>query len=85
MSERTVSSVISPAGTITQTTRGRSSCLISSASESAVDGTFGSYVLTSCPSRSSRSVIPEPIRPRPTIPSFIGPPVSHDRTVCRVP
>ena len=71
-----MSSVIFPDGTIIQTCRGASSCFASAPSVFAVDSTFGSYVFTSWPACCNRFVIPEPIRPRPTIPSCIrGPPV----------
>src|SRR5436305_1685353 len=70
----------SPAGTISQTDRGASSCSASSASEDAVDSTFGSNVCTSCPAARSRSVMLPPIRPRPTIPSCTtGPPIRRAR------
>ena len=61
-----------PAGTISQTERGASSCCTSSSSEPAVrESTFGSNVLTSWPAALRRSVMFAPIRPRPTIPSCI--------------
>ena len=63
--------MIFPDGTISQTCRGGSSCFASARSVFAVDSTFGSYVFISWPCCSSRFVIPEPIRPRPTIPSCI--------------
>ena len=66
-----VSSVIFPDGTISQTCRGGSSCFASARSVFAVEATFGSYDFISWPCCSSRSVIPEPIRPRPTMPSCI--------------
>ena len=69
-----VFSVISPAGIIIHTCRGASSCFFSAPSVFAVDGTCGSYVLTSCPFSSSRFVIPLPMRPRPIIPSCISAP-----------
>ena len=69
------SSVIFPAGIISHTARGRSSWPTSSSREAAVrDSTFGSKLLTSCPSWRRRSVIPLPIRPSPIIPSCIWPP-----------
>ena len=66
-----VSSVTFPDGTISQMWRGASSCFASARSVFAVEPTFGSYVFSSCPCCSRRFVIPEPIRPRPTIPSCI--------------
>src|SRR5213593_2435856 len=59
-----------PAGTISQTERGASSCPASSSSESAVDSTVVSYVCTSMPAPRRRSVMFAPIRPSPTIPSW---------------
>src|SRR6266404_661371 len=67
------SSVIFPAGIISQNARGASSCVFSSSSEDAVRlSTAGSYVMTSCPCWRSRSVIPLPMRPSPIIPSCIS-------------
>src|SRR4029453_15246104 len=65
----TLCSVTAPEGTISQTWRGGSGCSPSSSNVSAVESTFGSYVFTSWPWTSRRRVIPEPIRPSPTIPS----------------
>src|SRR6266550_2523315 len=65
-----VCSVISPAGIIIQKARGASSCSLSSPSESAVRApTLGSYVWMSWPCSRRRSVIPDPMRPSPIIPS----------------
>jgi hypothetical protein len=58
-----------PAGTISQTERGASSCDASSSSDEAVESTCGSKVLTLWPAASSRFVMFPPMRPRPTIPS----------------
>src|SRR4051812_18371391 len=69
-------SVGGPAGIISQTTRGASSWSTSSCSVLAVPPPERAYVFTSCPFSSSRITMFPPIRPRPTIPSFIPPPFS---------
>ena len=59
-------------GLLSQSRLGRRRSSTSSASEPAVDSTFGSYVSTSWPPRRRRSAMLPPMRPRPIMPILIA-------------
>src|SRR4051812_13153675 len=62
-----------PAGIISQRTRGWPSLPASSTSDPVVrSGAVRAYVSTSCPSSRRRSVMFAPMRPSPTMPSFMS-------------